>query len=53
MSRHVFTSPAGVTWTVGFDPVLASYFAQRESSTYDDEPIDVAGIEIGEVATVK
>lgn len=53
MSRHVFTSPAGITWMVGFDPVIASYFAQRESGTDNDEPIDIVGTEIGEVSTVR
>ena len=51
MSQHVFTI-AGETWTVGFDPILASYFAQRDSDLGNGDPVDVAGSGVGEITTV-
>lgn len=49
VSRYQFRSAEGITWAVGFDPALASYFAQEESA--DNDLVDVAGSDVGEVGT--
>jgi hypothetical protein len=51
MSRYAFTTKDGVTWTVGFDPALASYFAQRELPG-SDELNDITGTTVGQIPTV-
>ena len=49
MSRHRFTTRDKITWIVGFDPTIASYFAQRELG--DGNLIDVAGVDVGDITT--
>jgi len=65
MSRHSFTT-GPTRWTVGWDPELASYYAQVEPSVlpapvawwdpadpgYDDPLEDVVGTRPGELPTV-
>lgn len=52
MSRHEFDDSAGVTWTVGWDEPMVSYFAQREVEIDGERELeDLAGTSIGEVTT--
>jgi phage shock protein A len=52
MSRHEFADNAGVTWTVGWDEPMVSYFAQRDVEIDGERELeDLAGTSIGEVTT--
>ena len=49
MSRYVFADERGQSWTVGFDPSVASYFAQVDSA---HDAVTVAGDGYGEIRSV-
>ena len=50
MSRREFQDPEGVSWTVGWDEPMVTYFAQREDADHELE--DLAGTTIGDVTTL-
>ena len=52
MSRYDFDAD-GVTWSVGYDAALASYFAQRASSDADLDVVEVAGEHVGDTPTLR
>lgn len=49
MSRYVFADEQGQSWAVGFDPSVASYFAQVDSA---QDLVTVVGEGYGEVRSV-
>jgi len=49
MSRYVFADERGQSWTVGFDPSVASYFAQVDSA---EDIVTIVGDGYGEIRSV-
>ncbi|WP_141990134.1 hypothetical protein [Rhodoglobus vestalii] len=49
MSRYVFADEQGQSWAVGFDPSVASYFAQIDST---NDATTVIGDGYGEIRSV-